>query len=230
MVPCLNSFYRGGGTFWNLGGGLLNFDQGTLWREAKWDHSYYKKKHMLCLSLSLWFHQQIISVKELQTCQYEVEVFTPLLCANAAYKWVVCNEELFIYEEMVTQNSCNWTTDWSNFSANDPRSSIVSIRCSNFKYSFHVINIITHWFISAGPHACALVVNWTVHITLVVNCWSLLANFVASIFFFCCCCCLNEVPIGLHWYIIWLLNLEFLLIAVFQGTTRNQCITSAVTH
>ncbi|KAK2547712.1 Endoplasmic reticulum lectin 1 [Acropora cervicornis] len=29
---------------------------------------------------------EIISVKELQTCQYEVEVFTPLLCANAAYR------------------------------------------------------------------------------------------------------------------------------------------------
>ncbi|XP_044165025.1 endoplasmic reticulum lectin 1-like isoform X2 [Acropora millepora] len=30
---------------------------------------------------------EIISVKELQTCQYEVEVFTPLLCANAAYRY-----------------------------------------------------------------------------------------------------------------------------------------------
>ena len=92
-------------------------------------------------SLSSWFHQQIISVKELQTCQYEVEVFTPLLCANAAYKWVVYSEELFIYDEMITQNSCMWPVDWNNFNGNDPRSSIVSICNSNYKCLFHLINI-----------------------------------------------------------------------------------------
>ncbi|KAL9958141.1 hypothetical protein ACROYT_G035114 [Oculina patagonica] len=30
---------------------------------------------------------EIISVKEVQTCQYEVEVFTPLICANPAYSY-----------------------------------------------------------------------------------------------------------------------------------------------
>lgn len=30
---------------------------------------------------------EILSVKEVQTCQYEVEVFTPLICANPAYSY-----------------------------------------------------------------------------------------------------------------------------------------------
>ncbi|KAJ7321731.1 Endoplasmic reticulum lectin 1 [Desmophyllum pertusum] len=30
---------------------------------------------------------EIVSVKEVQTCQYEVEVFTPLICANPAYSY-----------------------------------------------------------------------------------------------------------------------------------------------
>lgn len=34
------------------------------------------------------FDHQIISVKEIHTCHYEVEVFTPLICANPAYRFV----------------------------------------------------------------------------------------------------------------------------------------------
>ncbi|XP_068744176.1 endoplasmic reticulum lectin 1-like [Montipora capricornis] len=41
---------------------------------------------------------EIISVKELQTCQYEVEVFTPLLCANPAYMY---------HEKPVHQINCH---------------------------------------------------------------------------------------------------------------------------